>query len=162
MGNMDETPVWLEMPGRSTLEHTGTNTISVTTAGQEKKRYTVILTALADGTKLPVFVLLPGVRPPPKQDIPPGIITYMCGTGKSWANEESTVVYLNRVWGRNNTTRCLMVWDTFRGHCTERIKTLMHGEFNTDIVYTRRMHLQAPTCRCLVEQAFQKPSQKQL
>ena len=36
MANMDETPVWLEMPGRTTLEHTGTNTISVTTAGQEK------------------------------------------------------------------------------------------------------------------------------
>ena len=31
MGNMDETPIWLEMPGRSTLEHTGTSEVSVTT-----------------------------------------------------------------------------------------------------------------------------------
>ena len=132
---MDETPVWLEMPGRATLETKSTDTVSVVTAGQEKKRITVILTALADGTKLPVFILLPGVRPPPKQDVPPGVIIYMCGTGKSWVNETSTVVYLNQVWGRNNTNRRLMVWDIFRGHCTDREKTLMWGEFNTDVVF---------------------------
>ena len=59
----------------------------------------------------------------------------MCGTGKSWANEQSTIVYLNRIWGRNNTHRRLMVWDTFRGHCTERVKTTLRREFNTDIVF---------------------------
>ena len=135
IANMDETPIWLEMPGKITLEHSGAKQVSAVMAGQEKKRYTVILTALADGTKRPVFVLLPGVRPPVKHDIPRGVIIYMCGTGKSWANEESTVVYMNRIWGRNNRERRLMVWDTFRGHGTDQVKSLMRKKFNTDVIY---------------------------
>ena len=133
IGNVDETPLWLEMPGSSTLEHAGAKEVSVSTTGQEK-RYTVILTALADGTKLHIFVLLHGVRPPPQQDVPPGVVIYMCGTGKSWANEDSTVVYLNLIWGRNNSERRLKVWNTFRSHTTEKIKKLVRGEFNTDLV----------------------------
>ena len=35
IGNMDETPVLLEMPGVSTLAHVGESSISVTSTGQE-------------------------------------------------------------------------------------------------------------------------------
>ena len=72
IGNMDETPVWLEMPGKYTLDFVGADDVTVKSMGQEKKRYTVKLAGLADGTKLPPMVLLPGVRPPPKADIPAG------------------------------------------------------------------------------------------
>ena len=135
IGNMDETPVWLEMPGTSTLEYSGGKEVSVSSAGQQKKRFTVVLGALADGSKLPVFALLPGVRPPAKQMIPAGVIIHMCGTGKSWSNEQITQVWLNRIWGRNNTERRLLVWDTFRGHTTNNIKSLVRNEFNTDMIY---------------------------
>ena len=58
IANMDETPVWLEMPGKSTLNYIGNSEISVSYIGQEKKKITVILDAYADGTKMTPLVHL--------------------------------------------------------------------------------------------------------
>ena len=78
IGNMDETPVWIEMPGKSTLELKGKKEVRMMSTGHEKERITVVLSALADGTKLAPFVLLPGIRPLPKEDIPSGIQVRYC------------------------------------------------------------------------------------
>ena len=61
--NMDETPIWLYMSGTYTLQEQGSKTVSLQTTGHEKSRVTVMLAALADGTKLPPMVLFKGVRP---------------------------------------------------------------------------------------------------
>ena len=63
IGNMDETPLWLDMPGDTTVARTGDHTISVRTTGHDKGRFTAILAAKADGTKLKPFVVFKGVRP---------------------------------------------------------------------------------------------------
>lgn len=39
--NMDETPVWLEMPGKSMLDIKGVSEVYVTSTGHEKERVTV-------------------------------------------------------------------------------------------------------------------------
>ena len=78
---MDETPVWFDMPGKSTLNATGEREIMVSSTGHEKQKITVTLGAYADGTKISPLVHLPGVRPLPKTDIPTGVVVYMCGTG---------------------------------------------------------------------------------
>ena len=54
---MDETPIWMDMPGNYTLETKGTKTVTMTTTGHEKERFTIKLAALADGTKLMPLVL---------------------------------------------------------------------------------------------------------
>ena len=79
IGNVDETPVWLEMPGNFTLDFLGGKDITDTTTGHHRGRLTVILSGLADGTKLTPLVLLPGVRPPKPHEILVGIAVYMCG-----------------------------------------------------------------------------------
>ena len=123
IGNMDETPVWMEMPGNATLDFSGEKDITVSTTGHHKERLTIILGDLADGTKLRPLVLLPGVRPPKPQDIPFGISVYMCGAKKgSWSNADITKYWLTKIWGVNNRQRRLLVWDTFRGHTTEDVK----------------------------------------
>ena len=71
--NMDETPVWIKMPGKSTLEQKGKKEVRMMSTGHEKERITVVLSAPVDGTKLAPFVLLPGIRPLPKENIPSGI-----------------------------------------------------------------------------------------
>lgn len=119
IGNMDETPVYLKMPGKSTYEFQGNLEVSVSC----KLKLTVTLGAYADGTKMSPFVHLPGVRRLPKTDIPSWIIVYMCGTGqKSWANEQSILFWLNKIWGRNNQQRRMIVWDAFREHVTPKGK----------------------------------------
>ncbi len=96
-------------------------------------RFTVSLGALADGTKLPVMVLLPGVRPPKAHDIPPGVIIHMCGPNRSWSNEEIHKIWIARIWGRNRSQRRLMVWDSFKAHITDDNKELMRTEYNSDL-----------------------------
>lgn len=131
---MDETPVWFDMPGKSTLELKGEMEVRVYSTGHEKQKITVTLAAYADGTKIAPLVHLPGIRPLPKSDIPSGIVVYMCGAGaKSWANEESIKFWLKKIWGVNNTDKRLLMWDSFRGHLTEDVKKLVRQKYNTDI-----------------------------
>ena len=134
IGNMDETPVWLEMPGKSTLDTIGMKEIRMGSTGHEKQKITVTLSAYADGTKMAPLVHLPGSRPLPKKDIPSGIVVYMCGSGKkSWADEESIKFWLQKLWGQNNTQRRFLVWDSFRGHLTPSVKKILNQKYNSDM-----------------------------
>ena len=47
IGNMDETPLWLDMPGNTTVSRVGDRIVSVHTTGHDKGRFTVILAAMA-------------------------------------------------------------------------------------------------------------------
>ena len=49
---MDETPLWLDMPGETTVTHSGDRSVSVRSTGHDKNRFTVILAAMADGRRL--------------------------------------------------------------------------------------------------------------
>ena len=132
--NMDETPVWFEMPGKSTYDYKGKSEITVSSTGHEKQRITVTLAAYADGTKLAPLVHLPGLRPPAKLDVPSGIVIYMCGAGqKSWANEESIKFWLQKLYGVNNQNRRMLVWDAFRAHITAPVKALVKTTYNSDM-----------------------------
>ena len=51
IGNMDETPMYFDMSGNTTIDKKGTKTISVRTTGAEKRHLTVVLAATADGQK---------------------------------------------------------------------------------------------------------------
>uniref|UniRef100_A0A1X7TW17 DDE-1 domain-containing protein n=1 Tax=Amphimedon queenslandica TaxID=400682 RepID=A0A1X7TW17_AMPQE len=57
---MDETACWFDMPGDTTIHHTGARSVPVKSTGHEKDHYTVVLTAKADGTKLKPFVVFKG------------------------------------------------------------------------------------------------------
>ena len=145
---MDETPIWMEMPGKSTLHFQGEKDITASSTGHHKDRLTVILGALADGTKLAPLVLLPGVRPLKPHDIPVGICVYMCGSGKgSWSNAEITMYWLAKMWGVNNRHIRLLVMDTFKGHTTPHVKEKVRGYFNTNLVFI------PPGCTGLVQPA---------
>ena len=38
IGNMDETPMWLDMPGEMTVTHTGDRFVPVRTTGHKKRK----------------------------------------------------------------------------------------------------------------------------
>ena len=119
---------------KATYDIRGQNNITVKSTGREKEKITVTLGAYADGTKLSPLVHLPGVRPLPSGDIPCGIIVYMCSSGKkSWANEESILFWLKNFWGRNQTSRRLLVWDAFCAHLTDKVKDYLRTHCNTDM-----------------------------
>ncbi|GFW89476.1 pogo transposable element with KRAB domain [Trichonephila clavipes] len=57
IGNMDETPVAFDMIGNKTIDMKGTKSIHIKSTGHEKSHLTVVLSCLADGTKLKPIVI---------------------------------------------------------------------------------------------------------
>jgi hypothetical protein len=60
IGNMDETAVWVDMPGNYTVEMVGRKSVPIKTTGKDYHRFTVVLCAMADGRKLKPFVIFKG------------------------------------------------------------------------------------------------------
>ncbi len=112
IGSMDETPLWLDMPGDTTVARVGERTVSVRTTGHDKGRFTVILAAMADGRKLKPFIVFKGIRPIPELVKIPGVVVYLSRNG--WMNETLTVQWVDSVWGHLSFSRRLLVWDAFR------------------------------------------------
>ena len=57
IGNMDETPVWFDMPCASTVNSKGEKTVLVKTTGHEKSRFTVVLACMANGVHLKPMII---------------------------------------------------------------------------------------------------------
>lgn len=52
IGNIDQTPIWMDMTCNRTVERRGVKTVRITTQGNDKARVTVQLGVTADGGKL--------------------------------------------------------------------------------------------------------------
>jgi hypothetical protein len=120
IGNMDETPCWMDMPGPTTIESTGSRSVPLRTTGHDKARFTVVLAAMADGRKLKPYVIFKGVRRSQELDRIPGVVVALSRNG--WMTEDLIADWLERVWGRIAFTQCLSVWDAYRCHITQRVK----------------------------------------
>ena len=68
ISNMDETPLWLDMPGETTIARRGERSVPLHTTGHEKGRVTVVLSAMADGRKLKPYVVFKGPRAIPEMN----------------------------------------------------------------------------------------------
>jgi len=134
IGNMDETPIFFDMIGNLTIEERGAKTVQIRTTGNEKNRFTCVLTVLADGTKLPPIVIFKGKRVP--NNLPSEIIVLM--HPKGWMDESGMKVWFDKVWKKRpggngvNQKRALLVMDSFEGHKTDVIKNIASNA-NTDL-----------------------------
>ena len=112
MGNMDEIPLWLDMPGGTTISRVGERTVSVRNTGHNNGRFTVILAAMADGRKVKPFVVFKKVRAVAELERVQGVVVSMSKNGRM--NEELIIKWLDKVWGRLSFQNRLLVWDAFR------------------------------------------------
>ena len=62
IANMDDTPIWADMPGTTTIEQRGTCTVPIKTTGHEKNCLTVCLCVKANVTKLKPYVVIPAKK----------------------------------------------------------------------------------------------------
>uniref|UniRef100_A0A671NPD7 HTH CENPB-type domain-containing protein n=1 Tax=Sinocyclocheilus anshuiensis TaxID=1608454 RepID=A0A671NPD7_9TELE len=134
MGNADQRPVFFDMPTSATIHKKGEKSVIVKSTGNEKSRVTVMLACLADGTKLPPYVILKS-KTVPKEGIPTGII--VCAQKKGWMETELVVDWLKVVWGRRSgplrNKRNMLILDAFRGHLTSPVKEQLRA-MNGDLV----------------------------
>ena len=96
IGNMDKTPLWLDMPGETTITRTGQKSVPVHTTGHDKGRFTVVLAAMADGRKLNPFVVFKGVCHMQQLTNTRGVVVAMSRNG--WMNKEVTKDWVKQVW----------------------------------------------------------------
>uniref|UniRef100_A0A674NL54 HTH CENPB-type domain-containing protein n=1 Tax=Takifugu rubripes TaxID=31033 RepID=A0A674NL54_TAKRU len=97
IGNADQTPAFFDMPTPVTVHKKGEKSVIIKSTGNEKSRVTVMLACLADGTKLPPYVVLKR-KTVPNEAMPAGIIVR--AQEKGWMETELVVDWLKVVWGR--------------------------------------------------------------
>ena len=133
IGNMDETPVYMDMLPHSTYNKKGEKTVLIKSTGHEKSRFTTVLAVMADGTKLPPMLIFKRKTKPPGT-FPPGIIVHQ--HEKGWMDEAGTKLWLEKVWQRRpgglRRRKALLVWDSFKAHLTEDVTRSVEAT-NTDI-----------------------------
>ena len=92
IGNMDETAIWADMPGQSTVEVRGARHVPILTTGHEKSRITVCLAAMADGRKLQPLVVFKGKRMPQELKKVTGV--HIALTHNGWMQVNTTVEWI--------------------------------------------------------------------
>lgn len=124
IGNMDEVPLTFDMPTKKTVNERGAHSILVRTTGHEKSHFTVALACMADGTKLPPYVILKR-KTLPRCNIPAGVILRV--QAKGWMDAAGMVDWVSSVWNRRpgalRQPHSLLVMDSFAGHKDNLVKT---------------------------------------
>lgn len=130
MGNADDTPVSFDEPSNNIIEEIGTKSVIIKTLGNEKMCITVMLAVLADGIKLPPYVILKR-KTMLKDQLPTGIIVRCQNQG--WMSTDLMKDCLNIVWNRRPGVlvckRRILVLRTFKGYLTPAMKNII-GEMN--------------------------------
>ena len=102
--NMDETPIFLNMPPSKTIAKKGSKTVFIRTQNQEKVRISVLLTIAADGTKLPPFVIFKDRKHGKNEEnlkklpmVQNGEVFIACNEN-AWSTTHIMKKWLNKVW----------------------------------------------------------------
>jgi hypothetical protein len=133
IGNVDQTPVYSEMPFETTVHKKGDKNVTVRTGGNEKQQCTVMLCITADARKFVPYVVLKR-KTLPKVNVK-GVIMFAQESG--WMDQALVVDWINRLWqkclGAVLNLRSMLILDSFHGHTTEEVKKILKSR-NTDQV----------------------------
>lgn len=123
IGNADQTPVYLDMPVSRTVNSVGAPEVRIRTTGNEKNRITVMLACLADGHKLPPYIIFRR-KTVPKETFPRNVIVR--SQEKGWMESSLVLDWIKTVWCRRPGAllhpSSILVLDSFRGHLTSEVK----------------------------------------
>ena len=107
----------------TTVDDIDTRSVSLKTTGLEKVRVSVCLSAKADGTKLKPMIVFGGAKRELKalnEEFRSRCVIVSSING--WMNEELTLVWVERVFGKFSFGRCLLSWDSFECHMMDSVK----------------------------------------
>lgn len=133
--NMDETPIYFDMPSNRTYDARGVKTVAAKTAGYEKLRFTVVLTIAADGKKLMPMIIFKGLVNVPKVNFPKGVHVTVAKGGSM--NEDLMLEYVKsiirtRVRSSLLQKKAILIMDSHRAHLMESVKEALRKS-KTDI-----------------------------
>lgn len=133
VGNMDETPFWFDLPANNSIDVQGIKTVKSKTTGNEKMRFTVVLTALSSGRKLRPMLIFKNLKNVPKGNFPPEcVITVAKGGSMTTTLMEQ---YVDSVWrtrpGSIFRNPALLVLDKHRSHTHDTTVQAFKSRQNT-------------------------------
>ena len=118
--NMDETPMYFDMPESHTVHKKGCREVHIRSTGAEKRRLTVILACTAADDMLLPMAIFKGKRALKNLHIPAGVVVIV--QPNEWNDSELTKVWIQKVLYRYTAKQHgLLVWDTFTGRMTEDV-----------------------------------------
>ncbi len=130
--NMDKTPITFNLPSSTTINELGTCSVSICTIGYEKTNFTVVLTCMANKTKLPPLIIFK-LKNIPRCNFSPGVIVRTNPT--EWINENKMLYWIENVWVKYATLsnpQSLLVLNSFSAHIVDSVKCHFN-EKNTNI-----------------------------
>lgn len=116
---MDETAVWMDAPGDTTITESGARTIKVKTTKHENNRATVCLSARADGTKNRPWIVFKGKRID-RDILNSNVQAIVRMSDNGWMTQELTTEFIQGISIINR--KRLLVWDAFRCHTSDLSK----------------------------------------
>ena len=131
IGNMDETPAYLDMVPSRTLDVKGKKTIKVKTTKSEKCRVTAVLSCVAVGNMLPPMVIFKGTT---HRCINKVTGSNVCYQKKAWMDERLMLTWIRDIWVKHTKKRpSLLFLDSFSAHLTDNVKGAFQ-EANTTVI----------------------------
>ena len=129
--NMDETPVYLDMPSHYTLTSKGQKHVKAVTHGLEKKRVTVVLACTSKGDKLPPMVLTN--RKTLRGIVVPAGLTVETGVKSSFMNQGIMMKWIDGHKSRLQGANRRLLLDSFSAHKSQLVKSYLD---QSGILYT--------------------------
>ena len=114
---MDETPVWQDMVGTTTVTKQGSKDVVLKPTGHEKARVSVCLTARAAGQKMKPFIVFKGA----KRDVLRLNEEFrgkciVASSENGWMNTPLTIEWVQKVLNSLSFNKRLLRWDSFKCH----------------------------------------------
>ena len=123
IGNMDEMPMSFNLPSNTTVEQSGSKTVSILSTGHERSNFIIVLACLADRMKL-TRVIIFKLKKIPCEEFSEGVVIHANSQG--WMNKEEMIWWTENIWSkrsqRGSNPRSLLVLDSFSAHKTEVVK----------------------------------------
>lgn len=159
IGNVGEISMNFDMTGNQPVDCKGVETELLKTVGHEKTQFTVVLSCMADGTKLSPMVIFKR-KNIPQIKFPIGVFVHV--NEKGWMDDEGVKLWLDHIWsGRPGGLRkqhSLLVWDMFKSNLSADTKKQLAAtntvipEGLTSLVQPLDMCLNKPFKDCVQEQ----------
>jgi len=130
---MDETPISFDLSSNTTIDELEAQSVSIRTIKYKKTNFTVVLSCLADGTKLPSLIIFK-FKNISRGNFPSEVIIQANPT--RWIKENEMLYWIENVWTKHNrfsNPQSLLVLDSFSTHIVDSVKRHF-SEKNTNIV----------------------------
>jgi hypothetical protein len=135
IANMDETPLWFDLPNSKSYDFRGVKTVKAKTTGHEKLRYTVVLSAMGDGQKLKPMIIFKNLKNIPKGNFPKDVNIQVAKGGSMTAMLMNT--WKREVWsirpGAIWKSPSLLVYDSVSSHTKASILASFKRHYNTTV-----------------------------